>query len=387
MNKRLAVTLLTGIGIALLPLLGLGDSQTQSVKDIELNKKMASLGQAISNLFPLAIDETQLNTPAMQKVLSVNIDALVKTVPLVKPHFSRKSLTYQLSFDIIQRHTEDLKTAFDNQRYNHVKSMLRATASICVSCHSQDKNRRTVFVGFSRNKFQSDYSFAEYNYITRNYDQAEKYYLRYLKNPGKHNIESDQLNALRHILSIYTQILNNVDKGITILNKIKKNKHLTTYARKQVTLWLAGLNEIAKLSHHQDDVDFAHISDLVDNYIKASDRPVKLEYLYWIRGLTYRYLSASPDKSEIPSLLYWLALTERGTNQSVYFSLGDLYLKQCMLIYPNYPVAKKCYDEYEDAVVFAYSGSRGTDIPDDIQESMKELKALVYPNTVPKEDN
>lgn len=343
-----------------------------------LHQKMAHLGQAISNLFPLAIDNGSLDTPPQHKILSENINELVTTVPLVKSHFAQKSLTYQLSFDIIEHHVNDLKSAFDNGRYQHVRSMLRATASICVSCHSQDKSLRSVFVGFPRKKFKSDYAFAEYNYITRNYTVAEEYYLRYLNKPGKHAKEPDQLTALKHLLSIYTQILNDVDKGLKVFNKIKSNKHLSTYAKKQIDHWLSGLQQLASIKGHSQDSDFEQIKKLVDQYIVANKQPTKLEYLYWIRGLSYRYLNTAPKASEIPVLLYWLALTERGSSESVYFSLGELYLKECMLIYPDQPIAKQCYREYEDAITFSYSGSRGTDIPDDIQEDMKALKEKVF---------
>jgi len=354
--------------------------QAATAPDIALNKKMSQLGQAMSNLFPLAVDGKRLDTSESQKILKDNIAALVDTVPTVMPHFAQKSLTYQLSFDIIQDHINDLQKAFENKRYNHVKSMLRATASICVSCHSQDKQRRTIFEGLPRQQFKSDFSYAEYNYITRNYDQAERFYLSYLNNPGKHDKEADQLTALRNLLSIYTQILNDVGKGAEVFGKIQKNKHLTVYAKKKVSTWLSGMKQIASLSGHDDDGNFERINSLVKQYIEAKDSPSKLEYLYWIRGMVYRYLSTSPKNDEIPVLLYWLALTERGTTQNVYFSLGDLYLKECMLIYPNTSIAKKCYDEYEDAITFSYSGSRGTEIPEDIQDDLKKFKEMVNPN-------
>jgi hypothetical protein len=59
-----------------------------------------------------------------------------------------------------------------------------------------------------------------------------------------------------------------------------------------------------------------------------------------------------------------------------------MYLKECMLQYTSHPYAKKCFEEYEAYVTISYSGSRGTDIPDEIQDELKALRIRVY--TAPK---
>lgn len=352
-------------------------AQAANTATSELNHNMTELGKAISTLIPIALDNDDLNTPKVKAKLAENIAVLSNTLPKVKPHFDNKSLTYQLSFGIISRHIDDLKLAFDKSRYHHVRSMIRATAEICVSCHSQDRIKRKLFVGFKRQQFKSDFSYAEYNFVTRNYPVAEDYYVKYLQHPGKHDSEPEQLLALRHLLIIYAQILNNVSKGKALFSKIQTSSKLTVYANKQVEDWISSLEAIGKLPKHDKDKDFAGIKRLVTKYL--SDKlPAKLAYHYWIRGMAYRYLSASPKHNEVPVLLYWLALADRDTPQSYYYSLSDLYLKECMLVYSAHPIAKQCYDAYEESMIYSYSGSRGTDIPDDIVDVLKDLKMLVY---------
>ncbi|WP_455202270.1 hypothetical protein, partial [Kaarinaea lacus] len=71
-------------------------------------------------------------------------------------------------------------------------------------------------------------------------------------------------------------------------------------------------------------------------------------------------------------------IIDRSINYSFYYSLADMYLKECMLQYTSHPYAKKCYEEYESYIVFSYSGSRGTDIPDDVAQELKALKVRVF---------
>ena len=98
----------------------------------------------------------------------------------------------------------------------------------------------------------------------------------------------------------------------------------------------------------------------------------------WLRGRLFHYLNSQPPKEEIPVILYWLAIIDRSVDYSFYYSLADRYLKECMLQYTSHPYAEKCYKEYEAYVTFSYSGSRGTDIPEDVKKELKALKVRVY---------
>ncbi|MDO9181111.1 MAG: hypothetical protein Q7U04_01820, partial [Bacteriovorax sp.] len=63
--------------------------------------------------------------------------------------------------------------------------------------------------------------------------------------------------------------------------------------------------------------------------------------------------------------------------QTYFFSLGDLYLKDCIRKYPASPYAKKCYQEYSDSIEAGYSGSSGTDIPASERRELLKLKSLL----------
>jgi hypothetical protein len=91
-------------------------------------------------------------------------------------------------------------------------------------------------------------------------------------------------------------------------------------------------------------------------------------------GVLSKYITDNPLSPQAPEILYWLSLAERRLSSTYFFSLSDLYLKDCITLYPKSPYAKKCYQEYEDNITFGFSGSKGTDIPIEEKQELDRLK-------------
>ena len=94
-------------------------------------------------------------------------------------------------------------------------------------------------------------------------------------------------------------------------------------------------------------------------------------------GILLHHLVENPQTDLAPEILYWLSLVDHRMSQTYFFSLGDLYLKDCVKKYPKSPYARKCYQEYADSIEAGYSGSSGTDIPDEEKKELNKLKALI----------
>ena len=91
-------------------------------------------------------------------------------------------------------------------------------------------------------------------------------------------------------------------------------------------------------------------------------------------GVLSKYLNDNPKSKLVPEILYWLSIAERRLSNTYFFSLSDLYLKDCVRLYPKSKYAKKCYQEYADNIEFGYSGSSGTDIPVEEKQELEQLK-------------
>jgi len=54
----------------------------------------------------------------------------------------------------------------------------------------------------------------------------------------------------------------------------------------------------------------------------------------------------------------------------------EVYYETCVRQKPHTSLAKSCYAAYESSIHFGYSGSGGFTLPEDVQASLNELKAL-----------
>lgn len=359
---------------------------THSAPAAPLNEVMTEIGQTVEPLFPLLFDEKKFERPKNRELVHKSVIKLRALFNEAKPHFETKSPTYKISYGVIDEQLGNALVAMKYDNNSYTRNILKEFVSICTSCHTQDSKLRTLFNGVSRRHFTTDLQFAEFNYMTRNYNVAIDYYNRHLKS-AKKIPEVDILTIMKRILTINTQIRNRPEDAYTELAKLKDFPNHTNYTAKNLQAWLAGLTELKK----QQASKVTHVTmDQLKVYVEkilgplhdpgAAEFPTKKEKVsrVWLRGLLYHYLNNHPPKEEVPVILYWLAIIDRSINYSFYYSLADMYLKECMLQYTSHPYAKKCYEEYESYITFAYSGSRGTDIPEDVQQELKALKVRVY---------
>jgi hypothetical protein len=76
---------------------------------------------------------------------------------------------------------------------------------------------------------------------------------------------------------------------------------------------------------------------------------------------------------------------DRSIAYNFYFSLADLYLKQCVLKYPEHSYAQRCFDEYENYVDYNYV-QYGEKIPPGIQQELIQMRKALQDNQ-PKIDD
>lgn len=363
-----------------------GTSIAKTSDDQSINEIMTQIGQTMEPLFPVMLDEDKFEQAAKQHQVQQEVEKIDGLFSQARPHFDIKSPTYRISFDVIKTQLSDAETALKYKNYNYARNILKEFVSICTSCHTQDDNTRTLFKDVGKTHFKNDLQFAEFNYMTRNYDTAVKYYDMYLDKTADIS-ETELLTVMKRILTIYTQVENNPKAALDHLAKLKNYPHHTKFTKNNLDQWIQGLEELEK--QHVSTItspDMKQLQMYVNKILGPLNEPGSAEFpskkekvaRVWLRGRLYHYLNSQPPKEDIPRVLYWLAIIDRTIDYSFYYSLSDRYLKECMLQYTSDPYAKKCYREYEDYITFSYSGSRGTDIPKDIQKELKALKVRVY---------
>lgn len=349
-----------------------------------LNQAMVGIGATMVDIYPLIVAKRPL-TDEETRTVSHALTRLTTLFHFAKPFIKKKSDTYTTSYQLILEYLEKTSRAFQSQNINYGRSRLYALGSICTSCHTQDTKLRTLFSGTERARFSDDYSFAEFNYITRNYDEAIRYFDKYLLS-GERKTELEIVQPIQRMITIYAQIYNRPGDGAKKLSRYLKLKHHTQLTKEHLEAWIDGLDSLERMGAGQiRDIDFRTLKSYVIKSFGPLDEPVvdiipqprEEISLVWLRGQLYHYLNKNPEKDQVPKILYWLAISDRAIGYNFYFALADLYLKQCVLDFPAHPYAKLCFAEYKEYIAYSYSGSAGTFIPPKIVQELEELQAVL----------
>lgn len=360
----------------------LSSCATQKPTALPLNQIMSKMAGIVTELLPKVLDKTQYEKAVAEGEIKKSVTQLSQHIEQATPYFADRSDTFKISLDLIKEHLKETQSAIEQNKLTHSRNRLMVLGEICASCHTQDTKLRTLFTGAKREKFASDFAFAEYNFVTRNYPQALPFYEKHLSKTGEKSTRS-----LGRILAVHTQINADPKKGIKHLKKIKEFPTLSKVERHNIDDWIIGLNNLQQDLNTQTSVkDFAKLRQYVVKYLGNIDEvPLNLAMdsklipaRYWLRGQLFHYLNTEATKEQVPELLYWLSACDRSLDYNLYYSLADLYLKDCMNNFSKHKVAKSCFREYQDYMEFSYSGSAGTHIPEHLKQELEKLRRRIW---------
>jgi hypothetical protein len=353
---------------------------SEAGKATNLNYIMTDIGKIVVKLYPLLVAKREL-TEKDTRYIDQAITKLSQKFQQAQPYITARSDTYQISYEFISQYLQVLKTVVKTTDVDYTRSYLNALGEICSTCHTQDTTLRTLFHGATREDFDSDFAFAELNYMTREYDTAVSYYEKSLDSPQR-KTELDIIQPLQRIMTIYLQIKNNPAKAISILNKYTTLKQHTALTRTEINGWLKGLQALQEAGVSRlNKPSFNTLKGFVKKYLGDPDKlsldiqssPREEVERVWLRGQLYHYLNRHPGASKVPIVLFWLAVTDRAIVYNFYFSLADLYLRQCVLNYPWHPYARRCFNEYKNYISSTYQ-RQGENIPPGLNQEIAAME-------------
>lgn len=359
-------------------------AQQKKPSDTELQATMQAIAQTYESFLPLVFDPEQFSTPENEEKIKQSINSLEHLFAKAEPHFKNKPITFHVSSLVLEDQLKGARTAFDKDLKGYARQKLVGVAGVCSSCHIQDKRSKHLFSNLHRDRFPNDFAYAEFLYLTRDYAKASEFYESFIP---KANLVRDEENiriALERILMIHAQLLKDPQKAYDKLSHWYGKQPLPPTVRQDLSQWMEGLKEYIKESGiDEDNIDYTQLDQYMSkHYVAIENQPVpmladekeKIFYLM-LRGSLHDYLNDNPPESQVPVVLYWLAVCDRTLSYNFDFSLADWYLKECILEYPNSPFAKKCYGAYEEYVKFAFAGAEDKSIPDNVKKELKSLKA------------
>jgi tetratricopeptide (TPR) repeat protein len=340
----------------------------------------------LKQLKKYSMSEDKFKDPKNNLEISTQLHEFVKVAKAASHDPLLKHENFKFSRQVLENHISETENVFKSGNKAYARWMLNSTMSVCMSCHSQMPGPNRSFFEFEKpESYFSEFEQAEFLFATRNFEEASKMYDKIINKNLKFDVKFQVEKSLERQVAYYSRIKRDPTGAIKQFKKYLKVQNLSESSLRDIKSWLEQFQKWekqeyfdARKSSESEIISFAK-KNLDPNAQRSADKsygPDLVTHLY-VSGVLYEYLYSHSEVKSTPDVLYWLAISDRFVNNNFFYSLADMYLRECMIKYPTHPVAKSCYSEYEKEMILSYSGSRGTQMPTDITEDLKYLKNLV----------
>lgn len=348
---------------------------------------MQELLYHMTKLKTYMVSEEKFSEPSNFKT----IDAHLKEMTLLSKeaaHYPQlQSPGFRVSREALESHILETEKVFRGGNKKYARWMLNSTYGICMSCHTQIPSSSVESKDFGKlDNFASTFDQAEFLFATRSFDKAKSLYEDVIVNFPKDKIKTEDVEtSLKRMITYFARVQRNPEAALSALKKYAANDKLPVFLKEDIKIWSKAFTDWSKeklidlkTATDADILKFAqkNLDPKVTGYLMTADNPRAALYLK-VSGILYDYLQQHPQSAITPDLLYWLAICDKGLNNNFFYSLGDIYLKECILKHPQSAIAKKCYAEYESSTLLSYSGSSGTHVPADVRAELSKLKKLI----------
>jgi hypothetical protein len=288
---------------------------------------------------------------------------------------------------MLQQHIKDANRSFNEGGKNYSRFMLQSSLQMCITCHTRRKAADFTWVDVE-NKDMAPIDRADYYFVTRQFKKGVVVYESIVKDyPGKGAGQWNLRKALLALAVYYARVAEDPAEGAKYFRAAAQNPALPIYLQEEMKAWAEEFSQWAK----EKPRDLGKATDFVilqraKNILKKDDFSLVSEIgrSFHVRRLRASTLlqkvlespgGKSPLKAE--ALLYLGQIYPR-LSSNLFFRFGEMYLKACITEYPKTAMARSCYVALELNVTEGYSGSAGTDIPEDEQVELLRLKRIAY---------
>lgn len=376
-------------GLILLASLIVQSQTPPQSKPATVQPAMHKIFSNMQALLPFMASEEKFKDPKNDKFIGDKLKESAALIKEVKHSAQLNSPTLQISRDVLENHFKEIDRIFRVGNKSFALWQLNSTLPLCMSCHTQStsSSRHWDLAELIKGPI-SDFDKAELLFMGRDFDSSLKLYNKIIDGFPENNVRiMDVEKAFERKVVVFSRVTRDFKAGIKSLNEnLKANKHLPEYLVKNVKAWIAlfriqlkeGFPDPTKSNDQiiKKYVEKQLKTNLWDDMIDASNP--RLVKNLTVSGILYQYLNTHPKTKLKPDILNWLALLDKQLQDTLFYSLSDLYLKQCMTEFPKHPTAKKCFDQYKLNTILSYSGSSGVHVPDDIKKELKDFSLKIY---------
>lgn len=356
-----------------------------------LQASMLDLKNSLETLLPSLIDQKSFEDAAQKDKVKTEINHLSEIASQVShsPLKDKGDPSFAFLSEGFSAEIQRANEAFNLGKIEYARYSLMNVTSYCIECHTRTSSGPAFTNGDFDQKLGQlrPLERGEFLLATRRYDAALVEFMKVINSPSKNFqfIEFDR--ALRYALATTVKYKNDPTATEKIIHELRKAPQIPYYLKQASLTWSQSVNEwkeeIKKrkanpsLSQQLNGAE-ALIKKGRQAQVGGSDRGGDVDLL---RGLAkLHHLLLSPlDKNQMGQALFLTGQAYEALWDLALWSIHENYFETCVRRVPHSSWAMKCFQSLQQSLVIGFTGSAGTQLPEDVQKRLAELETLAKP--------
>ena len=343
--------------------------------------EMQKLRSEVASLSSYLFSEAEFQKKSHREKILSSISYLETTSKKLDPKLDAYQKNADPSLPYILNHMkEDLsegRKAFQEGKFSFARSTLKSAINRCFQCHTQnyDSKQWQVEGKLPVSPWLSTEEKINYLVAMRHFQAAKDLLEQAIDSYSDKKdaqFELERLVTSYLIVSLHTK--SDFAKIRQRLEKLSEKQKMQDLMKRKVENYLSSLQSPLSLknSNSLDDIE-GYLSKAANKKDYVTDDAALVESVQVTRLLHQRLSERQMTDSERAKTYYLLAKAYQNINEPAFWDMHENYYEACIRTQKNSPLAKRCFQEFKDSLVFRNTGSSGTHL--DLRDRMR-LDAL-----------
>jgi hypothetical protein len=351
----------------------------------EREKTRALMRDMLENLqvlLPASASTQSFADPARADEIRQALQALASNASAIADHAGARDRSSRYLADAVAHDARQVLRAWSQGRTESSIFFLHQTTQNCVACHTRLPHPGDSPFSESLAKSATLAALpalerARIQVATRRFEDALTTYEAIFADASLHPAET--LSAWTDYLVVCLRGEGDYVRPQAALERFAKRPDVWSNLRDDVRAWLDSVRELAPRAEQAPSLASARaLLDQASLRMRfPADRQALVHYIAASTHL-HRFVAAHPEATPETGEAYWLlGLAELHVAREYWVSSADFYLETAIRTAPKAPYAKQAYALLEQETLLGYTGSAGTNLPDDVKRHLAELRKLV----------
>jgi len=296
--------------------------------------------------------------------------------------------TIQIVAGMLRRETKRAADELKRGNRAYARNILRSVPNYCIACHT----RNSTGPQFDRLPFEptskslSTEERGEFFAASRQFDRAQGEFLKMIQDPQPTNQNNwNWEKAVHNSLAIAIRVKNDPLQAQEIVDAVLKTPNAPSFMKEDAKAWKKSIAEWREEPAHQPMTEEGLYAETLRLMSKARDMqnyPMdRTADVYYLRAsaTVHDLLQAAPNGVHAEDALLLAGISYEVLSPLKVEDLHEIYYEACIRRAPHSPTSELCYRRLEADTVLDYTGSGGTDVPDEVHQRLSELRGLSQP--------